>query len=1329
MQQPTNDVGEKLLILRGDGMHLVRIELENFKSFGGEIIIPFEEGFTAITGPNGSGKSNCGDAIQFVLGPKSTRSLRASNVSELIFNGGGGGKAARNMSATLVFENSPESDGRRRLRIDTEEVSFTRSVRLNRKNDTISSYYINDNPSTATEMRRVLSEAGLHGDGYNIVLQGDVTNLASMTPHKRRGVLEEVAGVTAYDDEIRRANNQRKVVENNIETIDLFEEEQKTRLKGLEKERQQALKFKDLKEELDDNKIILQQSRHRNRLDEVRLLGEERSSYSEQIVELTGIIRSGNLDLGNFDEELVQIGNDLDEIMSGDARELLDTIRQHDIDIETNSDRVGDQLKIIEQAQEDIEIIREDYQAVEDARIKGQEELDDAVLSLSKAEEDLSRAALDEKEAREAIQSGDRHGRDLNRALGKATDLVSTKHQEYSVTRLESDRAEQNSQLASEKLADLEEEYEQATLTRDDLELVGEDLQEGGGKIDRTDLANQLQSLTKQEIALREDRDRSEIKVRDTERELARVRARQEAKANRPGSAITLAALTKLRQSGEIKGILGTLGELCSPKDAVHEEALALALGNGLRSIVVTNDEVAADCIKWLRLNGGGRATFLPLNKLNISRPQGRTFIVARNPGVLGFAHDLLDYDSDIDIAVKYASRNTLIVQSMDVARKNMGGVRMVTLKGDIIEGSGAMTGGSPAGSSRPSFGGGNPGQLGSERLERAVEEANLLYSTVEAALRELRTNQQTLRDQIHGLDDSDQSVKIREWKSDLSRAQKDVDDIGKKILLAREEFSRVEEAFKSTKKAAEEANLQHENALLERSNAALALQNHTPDHLSEMLRNAEKTRTDAERTRLASDAVISSGNERMKILSDRLSELARQINNKESLISEAKESINKLNLSISKSRELLVDLKGQASQFDEEQQILTQRRETIIEERASLRASIDNCSQKRETLRSRIEELNIQINQKRTAVDEIIAELADAQIEVPSVEIQLPTVAEAERVVQGLERRLGHLGDVNMLAIEQYDVAVERIAGLVEDGKTLRQRRNDLVGIADKLESERKKRLLLVFDHVNRNFSRVYQILQPGGIGSLRLENLKNPFDGGLEMDCVPPGKSSKTRRNLLSGGEKSMAALALIFAIQDYEPSPFYYFDEVDQNLDPFNSELIAALCLTRSQRAQFIMVTLRKVSLNLANHHIGITHAGDGCSRRITDFDRAAALQMSEEMEKEEAARKKSDNERSELVLPNPEDMPRVPDPLGTPKSLGGLAERAGFEIEQSELNEIQPSHEKVSDLEALRERTEDWTEDIEEADILQNALLEEAKSASEDNEEFSSEIEIE
>ena len=203
--------------------------------------------------------------------------------------------------------------------------------------------------------------------------------------------------------------------------------------------------------------------------------------------------------------------------------------------------------------------------------------------------------------------------------------------------------------------------------------------------------------------------------------------------------------------------------------------------------------------------------------------------------------------------------------------------------------------------------------------------------------------------------------------------------------------------------------------------------------------------------------------------------------------------------------------------------------------------------------------------------------------------------------------------------------------------------------------------------------------------------------------MACVPPGKSRNTRRSALSGGEKSMAALALIFAIQDYEPSPFYYFDEVDQNLDPFNSGRIATLCRIRSERAQFIMVTLRKVSLSLADHHIGITHAGDGCSRRITDFDRAAAIELSEELEKEEEAQAKSKAELESMPeLPKPEDMPKVPEPLGAPKSLGGLAERAGVDVEE---DESESSVSPEGSMDSLRERTEDWSEDIEERDQVE------------------------
>tara|TARA_B100000524_G_scaffold341278_1_gene235185 strand:- start:521 stop:1912 length:1392 start_codon:yes stop_codon:yes gene_type:complete len=452
--------------------------------------------------------------------------------------------------------------------------------------------------------------------------------------------------------------------------------------------------------------------------------------------------------------------------------------------------------------------------------------------------------------------------------------------------------------------------------------------------------------------------------------------------------------------------------------------------------------------------------------------------------------------------------------------------------------------------------------------------------------------------------------------------------------------------------------------------------------------------------------------------MNQRVSDIETRISKQEEEINIAQQSISQLESSISTAKSELIELKGKSEQFDEEHQILTNRRDELVGERASLRATLDQLSKERETLRSRIDELNSQISQKTTLAEETAEELADAGVAIPSEDIQLPTIAEAERAMQGLERRLGNLGNVNMLAIDQYDETADRIASLIEDGKTLRSRRDHLVSIAEQLENERKTRFMTVFEHVNNNFSRVYEILQPSGSGKLRLENSKNPFEGGLEMACVPPGKSRNTRRSALSGGEKSMAALALIFAIQDYEPSPFYYFDEVDQNLDPFNSGRIATLCRIRSERAQFIMVTLRKVSLSLADHHIGITHAGDGCSRRITDFDRAAAIELSEELEAEKRAQEESKAEKDAMPdLPDPRDMPKVPEPLHTPASLGGLAERAGIDTE-IDGDETDSAEESDSVMDSLRERTGEWTEDIDEKEKVIFHDTEDTEEAMED-----------
>jgi chromosome segregation protein len=287
--------------------------------------------------------------------------------------------------------------------------------------------------------------------------------------------------------------------------------------------------------------------------------------------------------------------------------------------------------------------------------------------------------------------------------------------------------------------------------------------------------------------------------------------------------------------------------------------------------------------------------------------------------------------------------------------------------------------------------------------------------------------------------------------------------------------------------------------------------------------------------------------------------------------------------------------------------------------------------------------------------------------------------------------------GPVNMLAIEQYAECEERLESMKVEFKQLQSRRANLVEITDKLESQRKQKLVKVLDKVNENFQKSYKILSDGGKGELYLENPDEPFKGGLELWAKPKGKSSKVNRLQLSGGEQSMAALALIFAIQDYDPSPFYYFDEVDQNLDAINAERIAEMCRERSKKAQFLMVTLRKVSLRLADHHIGITHGGDGCSRRIVDFDRERAIKLSEI---ESAKDNPLDERISAIALEKQQDaqadMPTVPEPLPPPKSLGGL------------LNFTEEPSEEETTISGLMERTSETTEDIQERREISDAI---------------------
>ena len=478
------------------------------------------------------------------------------------------------------------------------------------------------------------------------------------------------------------------------------------------------------------------------------------------------------------------------------------------------------------------------------------------------------------------------------------------------------------------------------------------------------------------------------------------------------------------------------------------------------------------------------------------------------------------------------------------------------------------------------------------------------------------------------------------------------------------------------------------------RESAQTALEDASPQHLKDRLHECTVKRTQAEGIRSNADVSLRSISERKNLLTSSVSSEKERLGQIDMAVKERLENIATLKQNVAENNEVLAEKEAERAQFLEENKGLEDERIELVEERASLNSTLTQKASQARSHRTLSTELERTIQAKRKELYDVEMEMGAVGIQAPEEGTVLDSVADIDRRIRRLERRLEEFGAVNMRAIEQYDAVEQRLEEMEGDFKKLQDRKKHLIDVAERLEEQRKVRLIAVLEKVNENFKKVYKSLSNGGRGELYLENKEEPFKGGLELWAQPKGKSSNVTRHQLSGGEQSVAALALIFAIQDYDPSPFYYFDEVDQNLDSVNAECIAKMCRERSKAAQFIMVTLRKVSLQLADHHIGITHGGDGCSRRIIDFDQEQAIALGEQALKEAESAAAKNAQRAKEEEETLAEMPRVPEALPAPSSLGGL------------LKHMQEDE----SLSSLAERTAETNEDIEERSALVDALSE-------------------
>ncbi|MDP6869196.1 MAG: chromosome segregation protein SMC [Candidatus Poseidoniaceae archaeon] len=1284
-------------------MYLKALEVENFKSFKGEAVIPFDRGFTAITGPNGSGKSNCGDAVQFVLGARSAKVLRAQNSKDLIFNGGKSNRPARNAKVTLVFANPQLKNGRRRLPVDTDEVRMTREVRLTKGGNIVSSYHLNGEESGQKAFHRILGKANARPDGYNIVLQGDVTRLSQMTAMERRRVLDSVAGVTSYDEEIRKADRQRNQVEEYIDRISLVEDEQKARLKTLEKEKAAAERAKDAKEEFDNANIILHQAKHQSAKAELKHHADERTRYLSEAAELEASVKESEKVLLALDDKVGELETRIAEAMGGDSGGLLEQIRELQVSIAVNGDKIeeakdlqNDDQLLLDELEQEITKAKEDLQEHEISLV-------DAKKALEESKEALKQCEAVEKEIQDSLENSGAANAALSRAASKANEKLEQCREAVNTAKVEAEKIANQAEMIAEQLSAAEEEVDDAQLSYDDLELQGEELGNINPDSDRTALANELRAAQKAEEKLIDESAIVQKRLQEAERSLVSSRMEMEKRSGNNGMAPGAAAVMAARDRGELSGIIGTISELCAPIDQSHGDALATAVGGAMSSIVVETDQVAAEAMALLKSKNAGRATFLPLNKMQTNRSSGKAAMVARKPGVIGFAHELLNYDPRIEVAVAYALRNTLVVDNLSTARRLMGGVRLVTLGGEITEPGGAMVGGSKA-RMKVGFGGKIQGASAVEKLVAEVDRLSLMAETVSAALQEARTKQNEIRGKINSIAEDDNSVKSMQWKAELEVASKTLTKAKGSTAQFEKRLSDLESEHKGKVVLLEDAKKELVEAESLRDNAILELQEASPEGIRTRLLEAQTLRLNAESESTRSQLVINSGADKTGLLSERLESQTTRADNIQATMAGREKSVKEWKESIgNESIELKIKEDERAVLLDAHQDLENERTE-LVDERAELRAAAAQRATSAINSRSMAEEITRSLAIKEQALADLLVEMAEAEIPVADDLIELPTVGDAERKTRDLQRKLDKFGPVNMLAIEQYAACKERLDEMKSDFKILQQRRKKLVDITDKLEGQRKSRLVATLKDVNANFEIVYKRLSGGGRGELFLENPDEPFKGGLDMWAQPYGKSNKSRLQGLSGGEKSMASLALIFAIQDYDPSPFYYFDEVDQNLDVSNSKLIANECRNRSQAAQFIMVTLRKVSLELADHHIGITHGGDGCSRRIVDFDRERAIALGEKAEKQARKAQEKVSSRIEEARISDENMPEVPEPLEAPKSLGGLLQHLDEEHEESS---------DESSFSAIADRAEDLSEEIAERQAIVSELLEESE----------------
>jgi len=1184
-------------------VHINQVELTHFKSFGGSVTIPLEQGFTVVTGPNGSGKSNILDGILFCLGLANSRGMRAERLPDLINSAVLREGRAAEASVTVHFdlgdwrpdeaetglEAAAEGPW---IRAGQKQWSVTRRLRVAPGGTYSSTYSADGVACNLQQLQTQLRRLRVDPDGSNVVMQGDVTRIVSMGARDRRGIIDELAGVALFDSRIDQTRSKLDEVHERQERCRIVEQELLVSRQKLERDCARARSYQELRQRLQlgrqqEQVLACEAARHQQQELIQRQASLERQHQQEQEAIATAeadlVVAAAALE--QLQAEVKALGED--QLLSVQAelaglevgqRERARQAERHQRDAEELQQR---RQQLAQQQGE----LRQQRQALEQA--------DDGALAAAE-QRSLDAEAAVELSRRRLGEVADRSGSWLEEQQQRSRQRQELQER-LAPRQAERQQLEERLRQAELRLQELgsEEQWEDSAHQDAAGRLRTLQGEEAGLQQQLAPLQAQLQELAEALALQQRTRSRLEQEQGTLEREIARLDSRRETLQESRGTG----ALRLLLESG-LEGIHGPVAQLGEVEER-HRLALEVAAGGRLAQVVVEDDHIAARAIELLKSRRAGRLTFLPLNRIRggsgsgAALQRGGAAGGGGSGGLVGRAVDLIRHEPVYGEVFRYVFGDTLVFADLASARRELGRCRAVTLEGELLEKSGAMTGGSlQQRSGQLSFGSASEGdeaeplrrrllELGESLLACRRREADLGRS-IEQARPQLQQQQQrhaalaaeraaaerTLGPQLQRREQLAQ--RLQQLQEALNSDRKRHQALETELLPLQRDLEAMETAEAEASANGDSARWQGLQADLEAADRALREARLQRDELV-----AQRRERALAAERLASQLEALGGEEQ------------RLVQAVTSLVEERKQW-NELQQADQQRRR---DLESRQSEL---QARFGERRRTRDAAEAALAAQRQGLQQRQWEWQRLGEERQTLAEEQRNQAERLVRmerELPDPQPEI-SEELREAGLESLQEELRRIQQRMEALEPVNMLALEELEQLEQRLSDLEERLEVLSKEREELLLRIETVATLRQEAFLEAFTAVDGHFRSIFADLSDGE-GHLQLENPEQPLEGGLTLVAHPKGKAVR-RLAAMSGGEKSLTALSFLFALQRFRPSPFYALDEVDSFLDGVNVERLAGLIASQADTAQFVVVSHRRPMIGAATRTIGVTQA---------------------------------------------------------------------------------------------------------------------------------------